>query len=203
MPFGVKCVVSISKNDREGKQCLTQDAGWSGIFVGYGISTGHGGAYRIYDPVRKKVMRVSINKCTMDLTCYPWRSRKEWQAKKIDLPVSIAPTAEALLDEEEIEKYCFNDDMLREATDQLSSQFNHTEEPFTKDSGEHTDMGGRSDGDNNYNSNLPPDEPELKLEEPNLSSLPELESMTPSRTPHAEEQEADAIVAGEEEKHPR
>ena len=92
--------------------------------------------------------------------------------------------------------------MLREATDQLSSQFNHTQEPFTKDSGEHADMGGRSNGDNNYNSNLPSDEPELKLEDPDLSSLPELEIMTPSRTPHAEEQEADAIVAGEEEKHP-
>jgi len=74
-----------------------------------------------------------------------------------------------------------------------------TGEPFTKDSGEHTDMGDRPNGDN---SNLPSDEPEPKSEDPDLSSLPELEIMTPSRTPHAEEQEADAIVAGEEEKHP-
>jgi len=60
-------------------------------------------------------------------------------------------------------------------------------------------MGDRPNGDN---SNLPSDEPEPKSEDPDLSSLPELEIMTPSRTPHAEEQEADAIVAGEEEKHP-
>ena len=50
MPFGVKCVVSISKNDREGKQTLTQDAGWSGIFVGYGVSTGHGAILALRSP---------------------------------------------------------------------------------------------------------------------------------------------------------
>ena len=227
MPFGVKCVVSISKNDREGKQTLTQDAGWSGIFVGYGVSTGHGGAYRIYDPVRKKVMRVSINKCTMDLTCYPWRSRKEWQAKKIDLPSSMAPTAEALLDQEEIDKYCFNDDMLREATDQLSSQFNHPEEPFTGS------FGDTAEGHSNTTAVdqglvTPSEEPTIKTEDhqnmrrfpeptspftgkaendvtddPALYPLPSLEHMTPAKkTPHAEEQEAVGIVAGEEEKVP-
>ena len=60
----------------------------------------------------------------------------------IDLPISMAPTAEALLDQGEIDKYCFNDDMLREATEQLSSQFNHPEEPCSKDFGEPTEMSG-------------------------------------------------------------
>jgi hypothetical protein len=182
MPFGVKCVVSISKNDREGKQTLTQDAGWSGIFVGYGISTGHGGAYRIYDPVRKKVMRVSINKCTMDLTCYPWRSRKEWQAKKIDLPISMAPTAEALLDQEELDKYCFNDDMLQEATHQLSSQFNHPEESFTGIFGDTTEVsgGGRSTEDHSNTTAVdqelvtPSEKPTIKTEDhQNMRPFPE------------------------------
>ena len=235
MPFGVKCVVSISKDDREGKQTLTQDAGWSGIFVGYGISTGHGGAYRIYDPVRKKVMRVSINKCTMDLTCYPWRSRKEWQAKKIDLPSSMAPTAEALLDQEEIDKYCFNEDMLREATDRLSSQFNHPEEPRTETFQDTSEVSGscRSSEDHPNTTAVdqglvaPSKKPASKTDHQNmrsspentspftgeteddvtddsgLSPLPSLEVMTPAKkTPRAEEQEAENIVAGEEQKVP-
>jgi len=78
MPFGAKCAVAIRKIDREGGQTLSQVAGWSGIFVGYGFSTGHGGSYRVYDPVRDMIMTKSINLCTVDQTTFPWRVRKEW-----------------------------------------------------------------------------------------------------------------------------
>ena len=109
----------------------------------------------------------------MDLTCYPWRSRKKWQAKKIDLPSSMAPTAEALLDQEEIDKYCFNEDMLREATDQLSSQFNHPEEPFTGS------FGDTAEGHSNTTAVdqglvTPSEEPTIKTEDhQNMRRFPE------------------------------
>jgi hypothetical protein len=160
MPFGAKCAVAIRKVDREGRQTLSQVAGWSGIFVGYGFSTGHGGSYRVYDPVRDMIMTVSINLCTVDQTTFPWRVRKEWQNRKLDLPVSIFPTAEALLDQEEIKKYGFNREMLEEVTDQLRTEFTQHREADDKSREEPT-MPGRLES-----------EPSTGGHQPQLAAVP-------------------------------
>ena len=64
--------------------------------------------------------------CVARQTTFPWRAQKEWQDRKLDIPVSIFPTAEAVLDPEEIKKYGFN--RLEEVTDQLRPEFTQNRE---------------------------------------------------------------------------
>jgi len=71
MPFGVKCVVSIIKENRVPPQSVEQISGWTGYFVGYGATSGHEGCYRVFNPVTKGIRAVSYNFCTIDEDEFP------------------------------------------------------------------------------------------------------------------------------------
>ena len=97
MPFGCKAVVMIPVKAREGHKTHTQEVGWTGVFVGYGESNGHGGAYRIYDPRKRKVANVSYNFVTCVEDAYPFLL----SPRNKDEPTSFEPTFEAFADEAE------------------------------------------------------------------------------------------------------
>jgi hypothetical protein len=85
--------------------------------------TGHGGGYRVYRPEERKIYISSFNHTTAAQDLFPWYSRPEFAQIREHLPVDIFPTAEALVDDEELGKYEFEDHQIEEVVLQLQSEF--------------------------------------------------------------------------------
>ena len=194
MPFGCKAVVMIPVDARQGHKTHTQVVGWAGIFVGYGAATGHGGAYRIYNPKDRKVHEVSYNLVTCVEDVFPWKG-----AKDDDAPLSFEPTIDSFADEAEWEKFDLSPDeeaitirhLAAEDPDHWESLFEEEQKPI----------------DPTENEPLP--EPQISadfnLVDEGEDSLPSLEPETPAlvtklSTDREKEPGTDLIV--EEIKHP-
>ena len=115
MPFGCKAHVMIPEAARTGHKLHTQKVGWTGVFVGYGETTGHGGAYRIFNPETRKVETVSYNFVTCVEDSFPFRSVIEE-----DVPLSFEPTIETFADEAEWNRYRFSPEEEKEVLSDLS-----------------------------------------------------------------------------------
>ena len=140
MPFGVEVGVSISREARKGGQSIEQDVGWMGIFVGYGESTGHGACYRIYNPRKNWTERISYNRCTVNENVYPWRKRERWKDKLVDLPVSMEPTRETFLVKDELDKFGFSPEVLKDAAFQYDDADEKEEMEYKHDNVGDDDM---------------------------------------------------------------
>ena len=123
LPFG--CRLVVHDVEPTGPQTLDRVVGFSGMMVGYGASTGHGGAYRAFNPSNKKVYTASYNHCTANETEFPWRQRQEWIDRRMEMPVSISPTPEAFTDAVELAKYDFKPDEIMEVATQLQNDFDY------------------------------------------------------------------------------
>ena len=115
MPFGCKAHVMIPDAARTGPKTHTQQVGWTGVFVGYGEATGHGGAYRIFNPETRKVETVSYNFVTCVEDSFPFRNVTEE-----DVPLSFEPTIETFADEAEWNRYRFSPEEEKEVLLDLS-----------------------------------------------------------------------------------
>ena len=121
LPFG--CRIVVHDVEPTGPQTLDRIVGFSGMMCGYGATTGHGGAYRAFNPGNQKVYTASYNHCTADETDFPWRRRQEWIDRRMDMPFSISPTPEAFSDAVELAKYDFAPDEIMEVATQLQNDF--------------------------------------------------------------------------------
>ena len=101
-PFGCLVTVMITKPQRKGAKDLDQEVGWSGPFVGYGMTTGHGSCLRVLNFAKRAVATVSINFCTVIEDNFPFLLTRD------DLvPISYKPTPAAYADQKEWALYNF------------------------------------------------------------------------------------------------
>ena len=114
MPFGCKVIVQYPKEQRSGAKSPEQTRGWVGAMLGYGESSGYGGAYRVLRPNGRKVSCVSKNYCVVDEGSFPWKTRQDFVAEKENLPLDWIVTPEVLLDLKELDRYGFDDDEIRQ-----------------------------------------------------------------------------------------
>ena len=115
MPFGCTVAVALTKEQRKAPKTHTQEVGWTGIFMGYGQMTGHGGAYRVMNPKSQKICTVSINLCTAIEDKFMFLLDID------DLqPMSFQPSAAAYADQKEWDKYGFTDEEEEEVLEELS-----------------------------------------------------------------------------------
>ena len=212
MPFGCKAVVMIPVKAREGHKTHTQEVGWSGMFVGYGESSGHGGAYRIYDPRKRKVANVSYNFVTCVEDSYPFLSSQ----RDKDEPMSFEPTFEAFADEAEWDRLQLSTEEEEEVIEQLSSSdpvrwesmFDTHTPPPDLNSATHTNSrpssipSSSADLPNPAETRIQPHEPLLpppttttQHEDTTTTAMPRMEPMTPPpRTLSADRQKEPGTV---------
>ena len=114
-PFGCLVTVMITKDQRKGAKHLDQEVGWSGPFVGYGLTTGHGSCLRVLNVSKRGIATVSINFCTVIEDNFPFLLTRD------DLvPISYQPTPAAYADQEEWALYNFTPEEEEEVVADLS-----------------------------------------------------------------------------------
>jgi hypothetical protein len=114
-PFGCLVVVMITKQQRTGPKHHDQEVGWTGPFVGYGITTGHGSCLRVLNIPKRCIMTVSINYCTVIEDNFPFLLTRD------DLvPISYKPTLAAYADQKEWALYNFTPEEEEEVIAELS-----------------------------------------------------------------------------------
>ena len=114
-PFGCLVVVMITKPQRTGPKHHDQEVGWTGPFVGYGMTTGHGSCLRVLNAPKRCIMTVSINFCTVIEDNFPFLLTRD------DLvPISYKPTLAAFADQEEWALYNFTPEEEEEVVAELS-----------------------------------------------------------------------------------
>ena len=115
LPFGVDVVVRRAPEQRKGtKNDVGAEVAYPATFLGYGEPTGHGGAYRVWDPKRKKVITASYNFVTANLGSYSWRNRQDFKERLLEMPVNMELTEEAKLVPEELKKYQLPKEIIAE-----------------------------------------------------------------------------------------
>ena len=101
-PFGCLVIVMIANKQRKGPKHLDQEVGWSGTFVGYGLTTGHGSCLRVLNVTKRCIVTVSINFCTVIEDNFPFLLTYDNL-----VPISYQPTPAAYADQKEWALYNF------------------------------------------------------------------------------------------------
>ena len=113
-PFGCLVSVMIHIDQRKGPKHHDQEVGWTGPFVGYGLTTGHGSCLRVLNVKKRRIETVSINFCTVIEDNFPFLLTYD------DLvPISFKPTPAAYADQKEWALYNFTPEEEEEVIAQL------------------------------------------------------------------------------------
>ena len=116
-PFGCLVSVMIPKDQRKGPKHHDQEVGWTGPFVGYGLTTGHGSCLRVLNLKKRSIFTVSINFCTVIEDNFPFLLTRD------DLvPISFIPTLAAYADQREWALYNFTPEEEDEVIAELSNE---------------------------------------------------------------------------------
>ena len=114
-PFGCLVSVMIHTDQRKGPKHHDQTVAWTGPFVGYGLTTGHGSCLRVLNLAKRVICTVSINFCTVIEDNFPFLLTRD------DLvPVSYKPTPAAYADQAEWALYNFTPEEEDEVIAKLS-----------------------------------------------------------------------------------
>ena len=114
-PFGCLMIVAIPKDQRKGPKHHDQEVGWSGPFVGYGLTTGHGSCLRVLNVAKRCIVTVSINFCTAIEDNFPFLLTYDNM-----VPISYTPTPAAFADQKEWALYNFTPEEEEEVIAELS-----------------------------------------------------------------------------------